>query len=226
MSEHLDETGQPCTRHANVTQTRMFELATLGSRMPGFHHDAASKLQSLMMALDEISELASTSETDMRTAIDTAHAALRELNQILSMNRALAKAPQKSRIGLVEIVQRASEPVGVRVRGAIEAQDIRVAVPAVRHALSLLLDFTAGPSHLGRVVDVTCAFDGDRYDLTLSGPPEATAKQPPNTGDSLAIAKFVIDREDGELRCTPTGFVVKLPAAPPPSGAMTALPKP
>jgi hypothetical protein len=225
MSEHLDETGQPCTRHANLDGTRLYELATLGSRMPAFHHDAASKLQSLMMALDEISELGS-SEPDMRTAIDTAHAALRELNQILGTNRALAKAAQKSRTGLAELVQRSAESFGVRVRGDIQAQDIRVAVPAVRHAVSLLLDLAAGPSHLGRVVDVTCTFDGDRYELTISGPPEAASKLPPNAGESLAIAKFVIDREDGELRCHPTGFVVRVPAAPPPSGAMPALPKP
>lgn len=226
MSDHLDETGQPCTRHANLDGTRLYELATLGSRMPAFHHDAASKLQSLMMALDEISELAGSSEPDMRTAIDTAHAALRELNQILSTNRALAKAAQKSRVGLAELVQRAAESFGVRVRGDIQAQDIRVAVPAVRHAISLLLDVAAGPGHLGRVVDVTCAFDGDRYELTISGPPEAASKLPANAGESLAIVKFVIDREDGELRCHPTGFVVRLPAAPPPTGAMPAVPKP
>jgi hypothetical protein len=226
MTDHLDETGQPCTRHAALQTTRLYELATLGSRMPAFHHDAASKLQSLMMALDEISELASSSDADIRAAIDTAHAALRDLNQILSTNRALAKAPQKSRTGLSELVHRAAESFGVRVRGDIQAQDIRVAVPAVRHALSLLLDLAAGPSHLGRVVDVTCTFDGDRYELTISGPPEAASKLPPNAGDSLGIATFVIDREDGELRCTPLGFVVRMPAAPPPTGAMPAVPKP
>ena len=158
--------------------------------------------------------------------IDTAHAALRELNQILSTNRALAKAAQKSRVGLSELVHRAAESFGVRVRGDIQAQDIRVAVPAMRHAMSLLLDLAAGPSHLGRVVDVTCTFDGDRYELTISGPPAAVSKLPPNAGEALAIVKFVIDREDGELRCHPTGFVVRLAAAPPPSGAMPAIPKP
>jgi hypothetical protein len=226
MHEHLDETGQPCTRHAKLTDTRMFELATLGSRMPAFHHDAASKLQSLMMALDEISELSGEAEADLRTAIETAHAALRELNQILSTNRALAKAPQKSRAGLGELVLRGADSVGVRVRSDVPAQDVRVAVPAVRHALSLLLDLAAGPSHLGRVVDVTSAFDGDRHELTIAGPPEASAKLPPNAGESLAIVTFLIEREDGELRCTPTGFVVTLPAAPPPTGPMPALPKP
>ena len=219
MNEHRDGSGQPCARHGSVTEQRLFELATLGSRMPSFHHDAASKLQSLMMALDEISELASTAEPDLRASIDTAHAALRELNQLLTANRALAKAPQRTRVTLTELMSRAAETVGVRTRGDLHAHEVRVAVPALRHALALLLDLTAGPSHLGRVVDITCTADGDRVELTLGGPAEAAAKQPPNANESTAVATFLIGRDDGELRCTPTGFAVSLPAAPPPSGA-------
>lgn len=226
MTQHLDETGQPCTRHGTLNPTRLFELAALGSRMPGFHHDAASKLQSLMMAIDEISELASSSEADMRTAIDTAHATLRELTQILAANRAFAKAPQKSRIGLADVISRAAESIGVRVRSELPPHEVRVAVPAVRHAFALLLDLAAGPNHLGRVVDLVSTVEGDRHELTIIGPPEASAKLPVNTSESLAIATFIIDREEGELRCTPTGFVVKLPPAPPPSDAMPPLPKP
>lgn len=226
MIEHTDEAGQPCTRHGTLSQQRVLELATLGSRMPSFHHDAASKLQSLMMALDEISELASSEGSDLRTSIDTAHSALRELNQLLGANRALAKAPVAGRIALPELLQRAAEATGVRIRTPIAAHDVRLHIPAVRHALSLLLDLTAGPSHLGRVVDATCDFTGDRYVLRLSGPPEAQAKLPVNAGESIGLATFVIDREEGSLQCTATGFVVTLPAAIAPTGAMPALPKP
>jgi hypothetical protein len=222
-SEHLDESGQPCTRHGKLTEQRLYELATLGSRMPGFHHDAASKLQSLMMALDEISELANADEADLRTSIDTAHAALRELNQILSANRAIAKAPQPARIALPELVARAADGVGVRFRAGIVAHDVRVAAPAVRHALSLLLDLTAGPSHLGRVVDVACELVGNHYELRMSGPPEASAKLPSNAGESIGIATYVIEREGGTIRCTPNGFVVTLTAAIAPTGAMEPL---
>ena len=116
MAGHLDETGQPCTRHAPLTEQRLYELATLGSRMPAFHHDAASKLQSLMMALDEISELAHPDAADLRASIDTAHSSLRELNQILAANRAIAKAPQRARIALPELVSQAASGSGVRLR--------------------------------------------------------------------------------------------------------------
>lgn len=226
MIAHTDEAGEPCTRHGTFTEHRMMELATLGSRMPSFHHDAASKLQSLMMALDEISELASSDELDLRASIDTAHSALRELNQLLSANRALAKAPVPARIALPELLQRAGESCGVRFRAAISAGDVRVHIPGVRHALALLLDLTAGPSHLGRVVDVTCELDGDRYVMRFTGPPEAQTKLPVNAGESVGIAAFVFDREEGTLRCTSTGFVVSLPAAIAPTGAMQAVPKP
>jgi hypothetical protein len=221
MERHCDETGAPCKRHGEVSEQRLYELATLGSRMPSFHHDAASKLQSLIMALDEISELAT--EGDLRAPIDTAHTALRELNQILSANRALAKAPQAARIGAGELLQRSADIVGVRTRGEVPSLDVRVAIPAMRHVLSLLLDLAAGPSHLGRVVDVAGTSDGNRVELTITGPADAAAKQPPSAAESTAIATFVIGREDGELRCAPAGFVVRLPLAPPPTGAMQAL---
>ena len=218
MAKHRDETGAPCTRHGELTEQRLYELATLGSRMPSFHHDAASKLQSLIMAIDEISELASGD--DLRTPIDTAHAALRDLNQILSANRQLAKAPQKARIGFAELVQNAAAGCGVRTRGEVPAHEVRVAISAVRHALSLLIDLAAGPSHLGRVVDVACADDGDRLELTITGPAEASAKLPASAPEMTAIATFILDREDGEVRCTPNGFVVRVPHAPPPSGPL------
>jgi hypothetical protein len=224
--QHVDESGQPCTRHAEVPESRLYELATLGSRMPAFHHDAASKLQSLMMAIDEISELATSDAVDLRTSIDTAHAALRELTQLLAANRALAKAPQRARISLTELVAQAAAGAGVRMRTGITAKDVRVAAPAIRHALGLLLDLTAGPSHLGRVVDMTCELDGSAYMLAMSGPREAAAKLPANAGESLAIATFVIEREQGTLRCTPTGFVVTVPSALDVTGAMEPLPKP
>ena len=117
MTRHLDETGQPCTRHPEVTEVRLYELATLGSRMPSFHHDAASKLQSLMMALDELSELSTDVDPMARGAIDTAHVALRELHQLLSANRALAKPAVRAHGHLPELVQRAADRVGVKLRG-------------------------------------------------------------------------------------------------------------
>src|SRR4051794_40869000 len=106
MADHKDESGGACKVHAPSSSDALLALATLGSRMPGFHHDCASKLQSLMMSLDEIGELSAT--TEMRQAVDTAHLALRELHELFTANRALAKSPQLTRCSLGELIARST----------------------------------------------------------------------------------------------------------------------
>jgi len=215
MSEqHRDESGEPCTRHPEPVETRLLELATLGSRMPSFHHDAASKLQSLMMALDEINELSSDADPIVRAALDTAGSALRDLHQMLTANRALAKPPQRTRAMLGEVLQRASERVGVNIRGELPPCEVRVAVPALTHALAMLVDVAAGPTHLGRIVDATLVTSGGAT-LTIVGPREAAAKPAANIGEALALASFVIARDEGKLTCGGEGerFVVQMPLA-------------
>jgi hypothetical protein len=212
--DHRDETGQLCTRHASVTPERLLELATHGSRMPGFHHDAASKLQSLVMALDEISELTSQADSDLRLAVDTAATALRELQQLFTANRALAKAPQRTRIALSEVFTRASERAGVQIRGEQASSDVRVAVPSIIHALALVLDVAAGPSHLGRVVQVTSEATSERIVTTFAGPAAAAAKLAATASEALAIATFAISREGGQLSCSASErFAIELPLA-------------
>ena len=215
MIEHFDDTGQPCARHAPASVDHLLALASLGSRMPSFHHDAASKLQSLMMALDEISELADTAPAELRQAADTAHTALRELHQLFTANRALAKSPQRKRTALGELITRAAERSGVKLRGELVSVDVDVAPASSTHALATLLDLVAGAAHLGRVVDVAVALEISKATLTLTGPAEAAAKPPATANDSIALAAFLIAREDGEVRCGADGqrFVVRLPVA-------------
>jgi peptide/nickel transport system substrate-binding protein len=50
------------------------QLAAIGSRTPGFNHDIASKIQGVMMALDEIVEL--SRDVDVQRAAETAQTAL------------------------------------------------------------------------------------------------------------------------------------------------------
>lgn len=182
----------------SLSQQRLLELALVGSRMPGFHHDAASKLQSLMMALDEISELSEDADPAVRSAIDTAHTALRELHQMFTANRALTKPPQRTGVMLRDLVQRAAERVGVKVRGELPECVVHVPAPAITHVLAQLLDIAAGPSHLGRVVDASLHID-DTILLALSGPLEAMQKPVANAGEVVALAAFVLEREGGAL---------------------------
>ena len=213
MTRHRDETGEPCPRHPELAEARLYELAIVGSRVPGFHHDAASKLQSLMMALDEIGELSEDADPMTRAAIETASGALRELNQLVTANRALAKPASRVRIALRELVQRAAERVGVQLRGELPACDVLVTAPAMTHVLSQLLDLAAGPSQLGHAVDITVEL-GDEVVLAISGAREPS-KPLAHIAEVVALASYAITRDQGSLACGGESdrFVVRLPRA-------------
>ncbi|HUS29897.1 MAG TPA: hypothetical protein VMZ53_15435 [Kofleriaceae bacterium] len=204
---HLDETGKPCTRHAALSQDALLAYAAVGSRVSGFHHDAASKMQSLMMAIDEITELGND---DVRAAAATASTALRDLHQILTVNRALAKTPQRKSTPVRDLITRAAERHGVKVRGELPATTVHVALASVAHALSIALDIAAGPLQAARTVDVTCT-PGTHLAVAMTATGELGA--PPNANELLALASFLLRREDATLTCKPNGFVVELPLA-------------
>ncbi|HEX8106419.1 MAG TPA: hypothetical protein VF516_01775, partial [Kofleriaceae bacterium] len=91
LAEHVDETGAPCTRHPAISPASLYQLAMVGSRAPAFHHDCASKLQGLVMALDELSELTENGDPQLIRAVETALEASRELNALLNLNRTLTR---------------------------------------------------------------------------------------------------------------------------------------
>src|ERR1700760_3701549 len=97
----------------------MLALALLGSRMPSFHHDVASKLQSLMMAIEEVEELADNE--DMRLAAQTASSAGRESQGLFTANRALSRPPQRKPTPLGELIAGAAQRAGVKTFGALPA---------------------------------------------------------------------------------------------------------
>ena len=212
--EHRDETGQPCTRHGGIGTQRLLEMAMIGSRAPGFHHDAASKLQSLMMAVDELNDLLSGDASDLHVAAETAATALRELQQLFTANRALAKPPQRTRVPVGDMLARASERIGVPVRGDMPSCEVRVAQPVLVHALALVLDIAAGAQRASRAVDVTIEVDEARVALTLAGTGALNPHRAAHASEALAIATFALAREGGELRCAAgEQFTVTLPLA-------------
>jgi hypothetical protein len=214
MKQHVDDKGRPCERHATLATTRLYELAVVGTRIPGFHHDCASKLQSLMMALDEIGELADHDDAELRVAANTANTALRELHDLLTDNRALARPPQPKRIGLGDLLGAAARRAGVRVHGELAAE-VEVVIPAMTHALALVLDLLAEPIQRGRTVDASVEL-GDLATITLSGPAGASAVAPTKASEAIAIASFVIERDGGQLCCkrSSNAVVVRLPLKP------------
>jgi len=166
------------------------------------------------MAVDEINELVDANP-DVRTAAETAHAAVRELQRLLQQNRALAKPPQRARTPLPDLVRGGAERFGIKLRGELPALEVDVAAPFATHAIGSLLDLVAGGPSLGRVVDVSVARDGGLAVIELAGPAGAAAKPPPNASATIAIATFAIARDGGALCCASKGerFVVRLPLA-------------
>jgi hypothetical protein len=207
VTDHADEGGQPCTRHV-ASREKLLDYALVGARAPGFHHDAASKLQSMMMALDEISELIGDDPSELRTATETAQTALRELNALLSANRTLAKAPQQRTMGLRDLLEAAARRSGVKLGGELTSPNVMVAPPAIIHALAILIDLVAGSVQIGRSVEATIAA-GERVTVTLTGTAEPTHA---NANELIAIAARAIARDQGVLTCGPKSFVVELQA--------------
>lgn len=173
---------------------RLLALALVGSRAPGFNHDCASKLQSLMMALDEITEIADAGgNADLIRAVETATGALRELNALLNANRALTKAPARTATTVRELFARAAERVSVRVDGELPEQAIQVAVPAMTHALALLFDVAAELAPRGRTIAIA---DGV----------VRSSRQP--SAEVVALASFALARDGGTLALVPAGFAI------------------
>lgn len=205
IRNHLDEHGNPCSLHPAVDTDEILSLAVVGSRAPSFHHDLASKLQGLMMAIDEIGELTVDASSAVERAVETAHTTLREVLALLNLNRALTKTPVKTSTTLAEMFGRASERVYVTVQGALPAASLEVSAPSLIHALALVLDVAGGPGR-GRSVVATSEVASGQVTVSIAASPEP----PPNAPASLAIAAYVLAREGGELRCGEQGKVLRV----------------
>lgn len=193
---HLDEDGKPCTEHpANLEALLLF--ATIGSRIASFNHDIASKLQGMMMALDEIEELQSRlDDSDLQRATETAQGSIKEASALLHANRMLTRTSAKTKAQLRDVVHAAGERVGVDVRGDVPDGEIETVVPLLTQALGLAVDAIAG-SGRARFVDVIATREATTAKLVFA----STAEPTKTIGDSLALASFVIQRASGELRC-------------------------
>ena len=201
---HLDDSERPCERHP-VDPAALLLLAAIGSRTQSFNHDVASKIQGLMMAVDEITELAST--PDLKLAADTAHAALADLNQLLQQNRAITKPPVTTKVVLHDLVSKAAQRVGVTLRGAKATHDVEVAVPLMTQALAIAFDVAAGTDRR-RTMELGVTTSGTAIVLTF--PLAATAIP---AGEQLAIASWVVARDRGRLQCSEQALSIQLPLA-------------
>lgn len=206
MADHLDESGEPCTRHAPASPQGLLALALLGSRMPSFHHDVASKIQSLMMAIEELEEIAQGA--DVRAVAATASIAVRDMQTLFMANRALSRPPVRKPTPLRELIAAAAQRAGVKTRGELPAQLVEISLSAITHAIAIVLDLAGGPTKQGRTVELSTEISGKHAIVTIGA---AAGDPPANASEVLALAGFALLREQGELRCGPGSFAIWLP---------------
>ena len=208
VSQHVMDGDVPCLRHRTATLDELMVLAIVGSRASGFHHDLASKLQGLMMSLDELSELGAQGNGEIARVAETAQTTLQELLALLNLNRALTRPPVRTRVALRELLSRACERVYVTLAGEVPDVTVEVAAAATIHALSLTLDVAAGPGR-GRTLALRSRLEAGQLEIDLDASPLTPAGAP----EALAVAAFVLARDHGELRCTGRGerMIVRLP---------------
>jgi len=194
---HLADDGTPCTLHGPASAGAIATLAAIGSRVSAFNHEIASKLQSLMMSLDELSDLLEAQgDPALRRTVEAAHATLRELGALLTANRTLTRATAGTTVPLRDLVRGAGERVGIAVRGELPDGTLEGVSPLLAVAIGLALDAVAG-SGRNRAVELTATPAGATIVL---GVPMCDPA-PANASDALAIAAHVIAAAGGELRC-------------------------
>ena len=206
--KHKAEDGSACTEHV-ASPDALMTYAVIGSRVSAFNHDIASKLQGMMMALDEIEEMCERlGDPDLRRATETAQASLKDASALLSANRSLTRTSTKTKAQLADVVRAAGERVHVDVRGSIPEAQLETVVPLLVQGFALVIDAIAGAGR-GRFVDVIVTCEGGRANLAIA----TTAEQTKPIGDALELAGFVIERAGGELRCARDRLHVQLPLA-------------
>lgn len=192
---HDDEGGGPCKRHALASLDSLLALATVGSRASGFQHDVASKLQSLVMSLEEIGDRGDVLEDgELATALTAARDAVSDMTAQLQAFRQLSRQPPATLIPLREVFAAAAVRASLRVRGEPSALVITASIAETVHAVALLLDGALGRTS-PRELDVAFAPRG--FALAMGASSEA-----------VAVATYVFRRSGGTLRCTAEQIVV------------------
>lgn len=165
-------------------------LAVVGARARGFHHDTASKLQRLIMAVAELDELI-PAESDARPAVDGLHSALGELEVLFADFRALARGADAAPCELRSLLVAAARRAGARVAPDLDVPDLEVRVrePEAIQVVAGLID---GPAFAP-----TGRREGDRVVVAFACRPDPGA---------LALAAGLY----GATR-TPTGVSLALP---------------
>jgi len=169
-------------------------LALIGSAAGAANHDLGSRLQSLLMALDELELLAET-YPDLTPILVALRESTESAVELLAANRALVRG-KRERITLTDLVTRAARRAGVRIAldGAADAIDGPVEI--LVQAIALVIELASAGDPL-RSVPVTLAAssvmipcvsaDGTKLVIATAAI-EAAGGRLERTGDQVAIS--------------------------------------
>lgn len=206
---HLDEHGEPCSIHPPARLEVLVTLALIGSRASGFNHDLASKLQGLMMTIEDLAErLAEHGDPELHRAAAEASVMAQEIAALVTVSRQLTRSSTPTRRPLRELIAASCDRAGVELATELVEAEVELAAPPVIHAVSLAIEVAAGPGR-GGALDATCRFDGSRIELVLAAVPQTTAL----ASEYLALASAILRREGGDVRCGAGRIAILLPSA-------------
>jgi hypothetical protein len=203
---HVDESGAPCTHHAPVRPDVLLTLAMVGSRASGFNHDLASKLQGLLMTLEDLVErLGERGEPELHRAAQEASTLAQDLAGIVTVSRQLTRNPGPSRRTLRELIAASCERAGVELNTQLVDAAIEVVMPHAIHAVSLAIEVAGGPNR-ARAIDSECRLVDGRIELTVP----AASKTTSYASEYLALAAAILRRDGGDVRCGAGRIVIWL----------------
>jgi hypothetical protein len=205
-SGHTDESGGPCMDHAPVRPDVMLRLALVGSRATGFNHDLASKLQALLMTLEDLAErLGERGEPELHRAASDGFAMATEIAGLITESRALTRPPTPARRSLRELIAASCKRAGVGLTAEIVDAEVELAAPHVVHAISLAIEVAAGPGR-GRALESTCRVVDGRIELVLA----AARKTTSYASEYLALAAASLRPHGGDVGCGAERIVILL----------------
>lgn len=204
---HTGDGGQPCARHGAASLDAVFALAMLGARLTRFQHDIASKLQGVMLSLDEIAEhTAGARDPELARALETATSAAAELERLLAASRSVSRPPLPTRTTVRDLIARASERTGVALVGEPGDIDIECCAPLIAHALAIVIDVASGNDRV-RTLAVTAHASATHVELAFATSPA----QLDGAATLLAVAAWLLAQHGAELRCQGDTVIAKLP---------------
>jgi hypothetical protein len=180
-------------------------LALIGARSRGFHHDIASKLQGLMMAIDEIADRNLVLEDDrVQRAVEAAADSMREVQAQLAAFRTLGRGVDARTCSLRELVT-----AGARAAAVVAAGELPdVAVVATPSAAVQVIAMACELADTTGTVDVAV---GVRDDAGIEVSVRCRGGELPELvrAEAIALMAFALGRDGGTVRDGGDGVVMR-----------------